>query len=229
MRTCVVFFWETMVKGEQLLQQRGRGRQKGSVDACKHLYIQHTSTDAHTVQHNSGHSSCSGKWNKDSQSSSLWLLSKLYLASFELRSVVALWRCRSLSSYDKPILWHGEYSCSEVMSRHSTTVKREHLKNLSLGCVALNPHGSKPTPTHMSTQADIYTYSTCHICTLQTCNHVTDVHIHCSSSSIKPGDFPFTYHIYHALLNGPLWKKSTVRVLWLWTQMLVSWFLSTYV
>lgn len=46
MRTRVGFFWETMVKGEQLLQQQGRGRQKGGVDACKHLYIQHASTDA---------------------------------------------------------------------------------------------------------------------------------------------------------------------------------------
>lgn len=121
MRTRVVFFWATMVRGEQLLQQRGRGRCKGRVDACKRLYIQHASTDAHTtaaIHH--------AVKNETKTLRGLWLQFHLMCDCL----VNLIWYL-SLSRYDQCTLWHGEYSYREVMSRHSMTVKQPERESIS--------------------------------------------------------------------------------------------------
>lgn len=154
----------------------GRGRWKRESGCTQDIYT--WSTDA---QHNSGHSSCSGKWNKDTEQKPLVSSCVANLIWYRLSSE---WRYRSVRPV-YTLAWWIFMPVSHVTPLHDSKAarEREHLRNLSLGCAtgALNPHGS--TPTH--TQADIYIYSTCHTCTLQTCNHANT-----PSSSIKPGDFP---------------------------------------
>lgn len=120
----------------------GTGWQKGIVDACKHLYIQHTSTDARSLQHNSGHSSCNGKWNKEAWEKNketqraeafdfcsilCITLIEHHVASFEL-----IWCVLDLSTDGESTLKKlGENSHGKVTLWHCMTVRHPKSESIS--------------------------------------------------------------------------------------------------
>lgn len=97
-------------KESNCYNSRGEG---GREEVWMHanIYTYSTQAQMHSVErHNSGHSSCIGKWNKGTESRSLWLVCecRANLIQHCLRSdVLQIYRglrYRSLSSYDKSLL-----------------------------------------------------------------------------------------------------------------------------
>lgn len=138
----MVFFCQTMVKGQQLLRQRGRGRaRKGSADARKRPYMQHTRTDVHrgTAIHH-------------------WNMKQRLQKPFDVFAGVFLSELGRAVHPQLRLMWHGGHSPC-----HSVTARQPENEPENLGALSLVSEPTWNVPhTHVCKHATRQVTSNAH-------------------------------------------------------------------
>ena len=175
------------------------------------IYTYSTQAQMHSVErHNSGHSSCIGKWNKGTESRSLWLVCECWanLILHCLRSDEwQIYRDTDLSLAMTSLHW--EYSRNEVMSRHSMSRRKVRAFGMWDWSMA-------PTLTHMSThehtcriyiECRVHTTPTHHNHAITQPTNTRPVHLLASVQGISPLHIISSTHYPRSLFERkPLWS-----------------------